>query len=225
MNTYNKNLLLFHQVIEPKLRRRARRLARGCEFTAKELLAGAADLFASRHAGGEYTEAQLVQFGGWRLLQHCRDLGLVRRKDSQAEPVCLVPLQDADQHPSTDQEEEDSQAEPVCLVPLQEADQYLAADRVDQQHRDTRLALLERALAHKSWVEPTLAQAIEQIWEGATIAETAQALGLTASGLHKKLRRLGRQLLAGERPVQRADRGSQRRESGVQMDLFCVGGV
>jgi hypothetical protein len=196
MNTYNKNLLLFHQVIEPKLRRRALRLARGCEFTANELLAGAADLFAIRHQGGEYTEAQLVRFGGWRLLQYCRDLGLVRRKDAQAEPVCLVALSEADQHPST-----------------------------DQDHRDTRLALLERALSLKNWVEPALAASIEPIWEGATIAETAQALGLTASGLHKKLRRLGRQLLAGERAVRRADRGSQRRESGVQMDLFCVGGV
>lgn len=199
MNTYSKNLLLYHQVIEPKLRYRALRLARGCEFTASELLAGAADLFASRHTGGDYTEAQLVRFGGWQLLQHCRDVGLLRRKDSQAEPVRLVPLQDADQHPSTDQEEED--------------------------HRDTRLALLERALAHKHWVEPALAEAIERIWEGASVKEAAASLGLTTSCLHKRLRALGRQLLAGERPVQRADRGSQRRESGVQMDLFCVGGV
>lgn len=200
MNTYSKNLLLYHQVIEPKLRYRALRLARGCEFTASELLAGAADLFASRHTGGDYTEAQLVRFGGFQLLQYCRQIDLLRRAESKAEPVCLVPLQDADQHPSTDQEEE-------------------------EDHRDTRLAMLERALAHKSWVEPALAQAIEQIWEGATIAETAQALGLTASGLHKKLRRLGSQLLAGERPVRRPGKGSQRREAAGQMDLFCVGGV
>lgn len=190
------NLLLFQEVIEPKLRRRALRLARGCEFTASELLAGAADLFATRHQEGEYTEAQLLRFGGWQLLQHSRDLGLVRRRDCQAEPVCLVALEDADQLPQQERAE---------------------------QHRDTRLALLERALAHKSWVDPALAQAIEQIWEGATVREAAASLGLTASGLHKKLRGLGGQLMAGERPVRRQEKGSQRREAG-QMDLFSAAG-
>jgi len=190
------NFLLFHQVIQPKLRRRALCLARGCEFTAAELLAGAADLFSTRHLeGGDYTDAQLVLFGGLLLLENARNTGVLRRKDTQAEPVCLVPLQDADQHPAADQVE---------------------------QHRDTRLALLERALEQKNWVEPALAVAIERIWEGATIAETAQGLGLTASGLHKKLRRLGRQLLAGERPVQRGNKGSQRREAAGQMDLFSA---
>lgn len=189
------NLLLFQQLIEPKLRYRALRLARGCQFTAGELLAGAADLFATRHHDGEYTQAQLVRFGGWQLLQYCRDVGLLRRKDSQAEPVCLVPLQDADQLPAADQGE---------------------------QHRDTRLALLERALAHKSWVEPALAAAIEQIWEGASVREAAASLGLTTSCLHKRLRALGRQLLAGERPVRRQEQGSQRREAAGQMDLFSA---
>ena len=201
MNTYSNNLLLFQQVIEPKLRRRALRLARGCEFTASELLAGAADLFASRHTGGDYAEAQLVRFGGWQLLQYCREIGLLRREECQADRLCLVPLQEADQYPSTDQEED---------------------------HRDTRLALLDRALEHKHWVEPALAEAIERIWEGATIAEAAAGLGLTASDLHKKLRvlgrLLGRQLLAGERRSVRR-RGNKRREAGAQMDLFCVGGV
>lgn len=198
MNTYSKNLLLYHQVIEPKLRYRALRLARGCEFTASELLAGAADLFASRHTGGDYTEAQLVRFGGWQLLQHCRDVGLLRRKEAKGQGPQLVALAETDQlHPG----------------------------RQWESHRDTRLALLDRALSHKSWVEPALAAAIEQIWEGETIAEAAQALGLTTSCLHKRLRALGRQLLAGERPVQRQDRGSQRREAGDQLDLFCAEGV
>ena len=196
MNIYSKNLLLFQQVIEPKLRRRALCLARGCEFTAKELVAGAADLFAARHTGGGYTEAQLVRFGGFQLLQHCRQIGLLRRKEAKDQGPQLVALAEGDQlHPG----------------------------RQWESHRDTRLALLDRALSQKHWVEPALSQAIEQIWEGATVREAAASQGLTASGLHKKLRRLGGQLLAGERTVQRGDRGSQRREAGAQMDLFCVG--
>jgi len=158
-------------------------------------VAGAADLFAARHTGGGYTEAQLVRFGGWQLLQHCRDVGLLRRKEAKGQGPQLVALAETDQlHPG----------------------------RQWESHRDTRLAQLERALAHKSWVEPSLSQAIEQIWEGTTIAEAAQELGFTASGLHKKLRRLGSQLLAGERPVRRPGKGSQRREAAGQMDLFCV---
>lgn len=195
MNIYNKNLLLFRQVIEPKLRYRALRLARGCDFTAAELLAGAADLFAARHTGGDYTEAQLVRFGGFQLLQHCRDVGLVRRKEAKGQGPQLVALAEGDQlHPG----------------------------RQWESHRDTRLALLDRALEHKHWVEPALAQAIEQIWEGATVREAAQSLGLTASVLHKRLRALGRQLLAGERPVQRGNKGSQRRGAAGQMDLFSA---
>lgn len=198
MNTYSKNLLLYHEVIEPKLRSRALRLARGCQFTAAELLAGAADLFASRHQDGSYTEAQLVRFGGLQLLQHCRQIGLLRRKEAKAQGPQLVALAEGDQlHPG----------------------------RQWESHRDTRLALLDRALSRKHWVEPALAAAIEQIWEGASVKEAAVSLGLTTSCLHKRLRALGRQLLAGERPVQRQDRGSQRREAAGQMDLFCVGGV
>ena len=201
MNTYSKNLLLYHQVIEPKLRYRALRLARGCEFTASELLAGAADLFASRHQDGSYTEAQLVRFGGLQLLQHCRQIGLLRRKEAKGQGPQLVALAEGDQlHPG----------------------------RQWESHRDTRLALLDRALSHKSWVEPALVQAIDNIWEGATVREAAASLGLTASDLHKKLRLLGRllgrQLLTGERSVRRrGNTGSQRRETAGQLDLFCVG--
>ncbi len=84
MSNTSHNYLIFHN-IKDKLTWRARQLAGGCQYTADELLAEAADIFVLRcqHEG---TEAQVVSLARLCLLHAAR----TRRRATRH----LVPLDD-----------------------------------------------------------------------------------------------------------------------------------
>ena len=156
-----ENIVLFQDVIGPKLRRMALRLAGGDQAQAQDLLAVAGDRFASRHHGGAYAEAQLVRLGRLQLRQAARD----------ARAHQLARLDDVG-----------------WLQPA-------SPDRL-QRHLAGRMSQLEAAL--EQGADEATRSAVDLIWGGASIADAARVLGLTASCLHKRLRALGRMLLAEE---------------------------
>ncbi|WP_281184752.1 hypothetical protein [Trichlorobacter lovleyi] len=78
----NSNYLFYLDFVSPRLRRRALLLAGGCEYTADELLAEAADVFAQNHS--YLGDAQAVKYGKLCLLQAARGAGLMGRKGQTA---------------------------------------------------------------------------------------------------------------------------------------------
>lgn len=188
------NYMFFNDFVAPRLRRRALMFAGGDEFTAKELLAGVADVFASKFA--YLGDARAVKFGGLLLLQQARDAGLLHRKDRvslQRRHVGLDTVQD------------------------------LAAPTADewQAHVESRLALLDRALASGA-VAPKLVAAIRLIGGGASQSMAAAAVGMRPVALSRQLADLGKCLLG--RPVARTCRGQKadrKAEQAGQLALFA----
>lgn len=158
--SYIQNLVLFQDVIAPKLHRMALRLASGDLDEAQDLLAVAGDRFASRHHGGAagFADAQLVRLGWLQLRQAARD-ARARRLDD------------------------------LAWLPQQRPDRL-------QRHLAGRMAQLELAL--EQGADDAIKTAVDLIWGGASIADAARVLGLTASCLHKRLRALGQRLQAEE---------------------------
>ena len=76
----NSNYLFFHDFVQPRLALTAFKLAHGCQFTADELLAQAADFFANDF--GYLGDAQAVAYGKLCLLRAARDARRHRRGQS-----------------------------------------------------------------------------------------------------------------------------------------------
>ena len=79
-NDINSNYLFFHDFVRARLALTAFNLAGGCEFTAEELLAQAADFFANDFA--YIGEAQAVKYGKLCLTRAARDDRRSRRGQS-----------------------------------------------------------------------------------------------------------------------------------------------
>jgi len=88
--TTNDKYLLFRQ-IEPKLRHRALVLAGGDNFTAKEILAAAADLFASRYRDAEAGRGGAVMLARICLPEAARNLRLNSTRPSDAGGPAVSP--------------------------------------------------------------------------------------------------------------------------------------
>lgn len=81
----NSNYLFFHDFVQPKLTLTALKLAGGCEFTADDLLAQAADFFANDF---EYLfSSQSVKHGKRCLLRAARDARIRRRGQRSLEQM------------------------------------------------------------------------------------------------------------------------------------------
>ena len=79
-NDINSNHLFFHDFVQPRLVRTAFKLAGGCQFTAGELLAQAADFFVNDFS--YFGDAQAVKYGKLCLLRAARDARRHRRGQS-----------------------------------------------------------------------------------------------------------------------------------------------
>lgn len=84
--TINDKYLLFHG-IEPKLRRRARIYAGGDSYAAREILAGAADLFVSRYRDISGGEGGVVALAQLCLVEAARNL----RPRGEGREINVVP--------------------------------------------------------------------------------------------------------------------------------------